>query len=51
MLVLGVGSRISVDHMRTSVCLPSRTGTYVVGSADRDVIIETEDKLLSSNRL
>jgi len=43
--VLGVGSRISADHMRTSVCLPSRTGTCIVGGADTDVIIETEDKL------
>lgn len=51
MLVLGVGSRISGDHMRTSVCLTSRTGTHIVGSADIDVIIETEDKFLSSIRL
>lgn len=49
MLVLGVGSRISADHMRTSVCLPPRTGTHIVGSADIDIIIETEDKLLSSD--
>lgn len=46
-----VGSRISADEMRTSVCLTSRTGTHIVGSADIDVIIETEDKFLSSNRL
>lgn len=43
--VLGVGSRIHADHMRTSVCLPPRTGTSIVGTADRDVIIAAEDKL------
>jgi len=40
-----VRSRISAEHMGTPVCLPSRTGTHIVGSADKDVIIETEDKL------
>lgn len=41
----GVGSRIGGDHMRTAVCLPSRTGTHIVDSADIiNVIIETEGK-------
>lgn len=43
--VLGVESRIGADHMRTAVCLPSSTGTCIVGRADRGVIIETGDKL------
>lgn len=44
-MVLGVESRIGADHMRTAVCLPSRTGTCIVGRTDRGVIIETGDKL------
>lgn len=44
-VVLGVESRIGADHMRTAVCLPSRTGTCIVGRTDRGVIIETGDKL------
>lgn len=46
MSALGVGSRIGGGHMRTTVCLLSRTGTHIVDSADIiNVIIETEDKL------
>lgn len=41
----GVESRSGADHMRTAVCLPSSTGTCIVGRTDRGVIIETGDKL------
>lgn len=43
-LLQGVRKRISADHMGTPVCLPSRIETHIVGSVDKHVIIETEDK-------
>lgn len=43
--MLGVESRIGADDTRTCARLPSRTGTRIVSGADRDVLIETEDKL------
>lgn len=43
--MLGVESRSGADYMSTCACLPSRTGTCIVSGADRDVLIETEDKL------